>query len=147
MDMGRKRICDFNCFECDYEDCVAEVVKNEGFAPYMSFKSRWVDELLVEELLSEWLVRTPYEPRSLEPMNESQQEAMFGKFHDWCASKRIMPASKRDFEILHRAFIGNYSGKKLEHALYKVRHRDKYLMSKRKNRKRRRIRNNERRGD
>lgn len=61
-------------------------------------------------------------------------------FLNWVKAKNVFPDCESDVQILYRAYAGNFEGKKLEKALYKVRHRKEYLAQKKRWRDRRKIR-------
>jgi hypothetical protein len=68
------------------------------------------------------------------------EELMSADLRRFCEEKRVQPRVKADIEILERAMSEGFQGRKLEKALYKVRHRDKVRLSKKRNRQRKKNR-------
>ena len=116
-------MCDKNCLECRYEDCIVENpgLDVEQFLDYI----RWDGEYVGAQVDIPPLVIVPDE--NIIELIQGDKE-----LYSWCESKGVMPRVKADVAILRRAYKQGLQGKKLEKAIYKVRHREEYLAEKRR---------------
>lgn len=127
--------CNMNCLECQEEDCIEEapMIDVEQFIHYV----RWDNQFIG--------VKVKIEPVHVDidmdamGLLEEDEELYF-----WCDSKGVMPRTKGDVAILRRAYEQGFQGKKLEKAIYKVRHREEYLAQKRRWHKRQQMKKAER---
>lgn len=68
---------------------------------------------------------------------------IYGEFELWCMRHKVEPQNNRDIGILRRAYEQGFSGRKLQKALYKVRHPDKYAAQKARWKQKRRQKSND----
>lgn len=119
-------MCDYDCLRCIHADCIEDTPPEVDLDEYMQFGLDWYEvrgqEVEVQRV-------------TVEPV-DGLEEAIEADLRAWCERKRVKPRTWSDVAILRRAMVGNFSGKKLEKALYKVRHREKYLESKARTRAR-----------
>lgn len=120
-------MCDFDCLHCKEPDCTAENAPIVEVDKYLQFG---LDAGLVHPAE----IFTPDKQ-----IVYSDSSVLMGQpedFLSWLQARDVYPRTSGDVAILRRAYEGGFTGKKLEKALYKVRHREKYLKSKRANRRR-----------
>lgn len=116
-------MCDGFCLECEYPDCVSDSPPTANVDEFLQLH---LDEYELEP--SEIVVNVaPTEPQ------KGLYESMRADLRAWCDEHRVKPRVPADIAILDRAMRENFQGKKLEKALYKVRHRDEYRAQKARN--------------
>lgn len=124
-------MCCYECLSCPLPDCLRDDFPIVDLDEYMQFE------------------RDCYEvqgrPKAIKPTpavepEKGLYEAMRADLRQFCDQHGVKPRIAADVEILARAMDGGYTGKKLEKALYKVRHREKYLDGKKRNRARKEAR-------
>lgn len=128
--------CKYNCLRCCLSDCLASDFPLVDLDEYIELYR--VGSALIFKYVDLSYIELPeYMPKERVITAVKDIESMMtDDFKDWCSEKNIHPIDERDFSILIRAFQEGFEGKKLEKALYKVRHRDKYLEQKRRYRMR-----------
>lgn len=110
-----------NCFQCAYEDCISENPPLVEIDEYLQLER---DEYEVDINVKE-----------VEVVPEDGIELLMSdELKAFCNAKCVAPRIKADVEILKRAQEGDFKGKKLEKAIYKVRHREKVQASKKRSR-------------
>lgn len=122
-------MCDFDCFNCKEPDCTSSDAPLVDLDEYMQFG-------LDAGLRHPAEIFTPDKQ-----VVYSDSSVLMGQPDDflaWLQARDVYPRTPGDVGILRRAYEGGFTGKKLEKALYKVRHREKYMQSKRENKRRKR---------
>lgn len=117
-------MCDYDCLECPEPDCNCPDCPVVDLDEYMQFG---LDDIINREPACFFLGSVPGSG-SVPGLSSSLEPEL----SEWCASHGVVPRVDADVGILRRAMNGGFTGKKLEKALYKVRHRDKYLASKKR---------------
>lgn len=123
-------VCIYRCNECPYDDCIAASVPLEDTDVYMQFH---LDETAKSP---SWLFTIDEQLRNnptIKPVR-GLLDAQEPEFAQWCRAHNVRPSVPADIAILRRAYDLGFSGKKLEKALYKVRHREQFLEQKRRSR-------------
>lgn len=115
--------CSMNCLHCEHSDCINETPPVVDLDDYLSLHFYRQNELY-----------SALDSATVPPADEqcNLNELISDDLRAYCAQKGIEPCTKADIAILERCMSGEYSGKKLEKALYKVRHRDKVRLSKKR---------------
>lgn len=124
-------MCDSDCLRCKYPDCISEECPFENLDEYMQFH---LDRYLKFPFVA-FCLENPWD--SYEPVVKVEPvpgivESLEPELLEWCENHNVMPRVEADVNTLRKAMNGNYRGKKLEKAIYKVRHRENYLASKRR---------------
>lgn len=118
-------VCNGNCFHCKYDDCLSDNPPIDSVDEFMQFS-------LDSENRNAFFFLDPAK------IDMNLPGVIRFDFKEWCKSHNVVPVVKADYEILMRAAVGGFKGRKLQKALYKVRHRDAYLAEKRRYKQRKR---------
>lgn len=125
--------CNHDCINCVYDDCISDSPPIVDLDEYMQFEIDAYSKLLAD------LKNAYVEPTRKE---EGIEERISGDLAAFCRQKGIEPRTQSDIAILERCMSEGYTGKKLEKALYKVRHRDEIRLQKKRQYIRKKYREN-----
>lgn len=134
-------MCDYDCLCCPEIDCISDNPPIVDLDVYLQFsldiRFKGIKTVIFKSL------DVPEEIKNMEiPIIEKEIglfESQDEEFRNWCESHNVVPRVRADVEILKRAIEQGFQGKKLEKAIYKVRHRELYLLQKKRYRKRRKL--------
>lgn len=115
--------CSYDCFNCVYSDCVSDNPPDVDLDEYMQFGID-VNRKLISALDEATVTPTVEE--------EGLNELISADLAAFCIEKGIKPRTASDVAILRRCMEEGYKGKKLEKAIYKVRHRDELRLQKKR---------------
>lgn len=129
--MDAKR-CPYRCLDCPFADCVSKFPPEVDLDDFLQFQ---LDEQ-VRKTPAFFFVPTVSGCCSGADLN--LPGAKIDAFTAWCNEHDVVPKVEADYAILRRAMIYGFTGRKLQKALYKVRHRDVFLEGKKRYKARKR---------